>query len=169
MTIQETTGISLNRNDESAQSVGESGGGLTFNDDVFRRPLLIESGEAGVLADTHHVLPEVKLLRVEAQQAEPQLPHRLGVLPQLWPTARLNTDAALRWFHARMCSFVNTGFTKCSRVLLSRQRNTRSSRRPAPQVSSAHHKSEKLRSKIYINTSDLLCIDVIVEFPHSEC
>lgn len=72
-----------------------SGRRLTFNDDVFRRPLLVESGEAGVLADTHHVLSEVKLLRVEAQQPEPQLPRRLGVLPQLWPTAGLNMDAPL--------------------------------------------------------------------------
>lgn len=66
---------------------------LTFNDDVFRRPLFVEGGEAGMLADTHHVLSEVKLLRVKAQQTEPQLPHRLCVPAHLWPTARLNMDS----------------------------------------------------------------------------
>lgn len=86
-------------NDESAAS----GRRLTFDDDVFGRPLLVESGEAGVLADTHHVLSEVKLLGVEAQQTEPQLPHRLGVPPQLWPTAGLNTDASSRRCRAHFC------------------------------------------------------------------
>lgn len=85
--------MSLNGNDESAETSGRR---LTFNDDVFRRPLLVEGGEAGVLADAHHVLPEVKLLRVEAQQPEPQLPHRLRVPPQLRPAAGLNTDASSR-------------------------------------------------------------------------
>lgn len=87
---------SENRNDQSAQTQAvASGRELTFNDDVFRRPLFVEGGEAGVLADTHHVLSEVKLLRVKAQQTEPQLPHRLSVLPHLWPTAGLNTDRSL--------------------------------------------------------------------------
>lgn len=69
--------------------------GQTFDDDVFGRPLLVEGGEAGMLADAHHVLPEVELLGVEAQQAEPQLPHRLRVPPCHWPAAGLDTDALL--------------------------------------------------------------------------
>lgn len=56
-----------------------------FNDDVFGRPLLVEGGEAGMLTDTDNMLSEVKVLSVEAEQAEPQLPHRLSVLPVLWP------------------------------------------------------------------------------------
>lgn len=93
-----------NRNDQSAQTqAAASGRELTFNDNVFRRPLLVEGGEAGVLADTHHVLSEVKLLRVKAQQTEPQLSHRLGVLPHQWPTAGLNTNTALGEGHARIC------------------------------------------------------------------
>lgn len=85
-----------NGSDQSAwrQAVGACGRGLTFDDDVFRRPLFVEGGEAGVLADTHHVLSEVKLLRVEAQQTEPQLPHRLSVLPHLRPPPGLNTDTS---------------------------------------------------------------------------
>lgn len=93
-----------NRNDQSAQMQAvASGRELTFNDDVFRRPLFVEGGEAGVLADTHHVLSEVKLLRVKAQQTEPQLPHRLSVLPHLWPTNGLNTDTSLAECDARIC------------------------------------------------------------------
>lgn len=81
-----------NRSDESAETqAAASKRQLTFNDDVFRGPLFVEGGKAGVLADTHHVLSEVKLLRVKAQQTEPQLPHRLRVPAHLWPTAGLNT------------------------------------------------------------------------------
>lgn len=46
---------------------------LAFDDDVLGGPLLVEGGEAAVLADAHHMLPEVKVLGVEAQQAKPQL------------------------------------------------------------------------------------------------
>lgn len=63
---------------------------LAFDDDVLGGPLLVEGGEAAVLADAHHVLPEVKVLGVEAQQAEPQLAHRLRVLPVVWPPAGLH-------------------------------------------------------------------------------
>lgn len=62
---------------------------LTFNDDVFGRPLLVESGEAAVLTDTHNMLPEVKVLGIKAEQAEPQLPHRLHVHPILRPATGL--------------------------------------------------------------------------------
>lgn len=93
-----------NKNDQSAHTqAAASGRELTFNDDVFRRPLFVEGGEADVLADTHHVLSEVKLLRVKAQQTEPQLPHRLSVLPHLWPTAGLNTDTSLGEGDACIC------------------------------------------------------------------
>lgn len=95
------------RNDQSAQTQAAasaaSGRRLTFNDDVFRRPLFVEGGEAGVLADTHHVLSEVKLLGVKAQQTEPQLPHRLSVPAHLWPAAGLNTDTSLGGDDARVC------------------------------------------------------------------
>lgn len=93
-----------NRNDQSAQTQAvASGCKLTFNDNVFRRPLFVEGGEAGVLADTHHVLSEVKLLRVKAQQTKPQLPHCLSILPHLRPTAGLNTDTSLGEGDARIC------------------------------------------------------------------
>lgn len=67
----------------------------TFNDDVFRRPLLVEGGEAAMLADTHNMLSEVKVLGIKAQQAEPQLPHRLSVLPILWPATGLHRKEML--------------------------------------------------------------------------
>lgn len=63
---------------------------LAFDDDVLGGPLLVKGGEAAVLANAHHVLPEVKVLCVEAQQAEPQLPDRLRVLPVMWPPAGLH-------------------------------------------------------------------------------
>lgn len=50
---------------------------LTFNNDVFGRPLLVEGGEAAVLTETDDVLSEVKVLGVKAEQAEPQLAHAL--------------------------------------------------------------------------------------------
>lgn len=59
-----------------------------FNNDVFGRPLLVEGGEAAVLTDADNMLPEVKVLSVEAKQAEPQLPHRLCVCPELGPATR---------------------------------------------------------------------------------
>lgn len=62
----------------------------TFNDNVFRRPLLVEGGEAAMLADTHNMFSEVKVLGIKAQQAEPQLPHWLSVLPVLWPATGLH-------------------------------------------------------------------------------
>lgn len=52
---------------------------LTFDGDALAGPLLLEGGEALPLADADDVLLEVKLLGVEAQQAEPQLSHRLRV------------------------------------------------------------------------------------------
>lgn len=141
-----------------------SGGRLTFNDDVFRRPLLVESGEAGVLADTHHVLSEVKLLRVEAQQTQPQLPHRLGVAPQLWPTAGLNTDASSRWCRAHICSFVHTVFTKlqnaheCFQVIkeIHVPAVDQHLRFLLPIIN--------LKMKTHNLYSDILCINVDVEF-----
>lgn len=51
----------------------------TFDSDAFTGPLLLKGGEAFSLPDADDVLLEVKLLRVEAQEAQPQLPHRLGV------------------------------------------------------------------------------------------
>lgn len=111
---------SENPNDQSAQTqAAASGRQLTFNDDVFRRPLFVEGGEAGVLADTHHVLSEVKLLRVEAQQSEPQLPHRLSVLPHLWPTARLNTDSSLGEGDAWIRRCVNAFYISNCKMLTS--------------------------------------------------
>lgn len=55
----------------------------TFDGDAFAGPLLLEGGEALPLADADDVLLEVELLGVEAQQAQPQLPHRLRVGLQL--------------------------------------------------------------------------------------
>ena len=55
----------------------------TFDGDALGRPLLLEGGEALPLANADHVLLEVKLLGVEAQQAQPQLAHRLPVLTVL--------------------------------------------------------------------------------------
>lgn len=63
---------------------------LAFDDDVFGGPLLVKGGEAAVLTDAHDVLPEVKVLGVKAQQAEPQLPDRLRVLPVMRPPAGLH-------------------------------------------------------------------------------
>lgn len=68
---------------------------LTFNDNVFRRPLLVEGGEAAMLTDTHNMLPEVKVLSIKAQQAEPQLSHRLSVLLVLWPATGLHGKEVL--------------------------------------------------------------------------
>lgn len=51
----------------------------TFDGDAFTGPLLLKGGEAFSLPDADDVLLEVKLLRVEAQEAQPQLPHRLRV------------------------------------------------------------------------------------------
>lgn len=62
---------------------------LTFDDNVFGRPLLVEGSETAVLTDTDDVLSEVEVLRVKAEQAEPQLPHRLSVLPVLRPATGL--------------------------------------------------------------------------------
>ena len=56
---------------------------VTFDGDAFGGPLLLEGSEALVLADADDVLLEVELLGVEAQQAQPQLAHRLTVLLQL--------------------------------------------------------------------------------------
>lgn len=52
---------------------------FTFDGDAFTGPLLFEGGEAFPLADADDVLLEVELLGVEAQEAQPQLSHRLGV------------------------------------------------------------------------------------------
>ena len=65
---------------------------LTFNDNVFRSPLLVEGGEAAVLTDTDNMLSEVKVFGVKAEQAKPQLPHRLSVLPILGPAAGLQVE-----------------------------------------------------------------------------
>ena len=62
---------------------------LTFNDDVFGRPLLVEGGEPAVLTDTDDMLSEVKVLCVKAEQAEPQVSHRLCVPPVLGPATGL--------------------------------------------------------------------------------
>lgn len=62
---------------------------LTFNDDIFGRPLLVEGGETGFLTGAHHVLFKVKFLRVEAEEAEPQFPHRLSVRSVLRPPTGL--------------------------------------------------------------------------------
>ena len=67
--------------------------GPTLNDDVLGGPLLVEGGERGQLADADHVLPEVKDLGVELQQTQPQLPHRLHVLPVLRPATGLQKGA----------------------------------------------------------------------------
>lgn len=52
---------------------------MTFDGDAFTGPLLLEGGEAFPLPDADDVLLEVELLGVEAQQAQPQLAHRLRV------------------------------------------------------------------------------------------
>lgn len=65
---------------------------LTFNDNVFGRPLLVEGGEAVVQTDADNVLSEVEVLGIKAEQAEPQLPHRLRVLPVLWPATGLQVE-----------------------------------------------------------------------------
>ena len=150
------------KNDQSAQTqVAASGRQLTFNDDVFRRPLFVEGGEAGVLTDTHHVLSEVKLLCVEAQQTEPQLPHRLSVLPPQWPTAGLNTDTWLGEYRACICSSFLQKMAKCSQVLSYHQRNTRSSHQPSPRASSVHHKSAN-ENQNFIRTQALSFLSVFL-------
>lgn len=45
-----------------------------------------------MLTDTDNVLSEVKILSVEAEQAEPQLAHHLSVLPVLWPATWLQVE-----------------------------------------------------------------------------
>lgn len=61
------------------KSVNRRGERITFDGDAFTGPLLFKGGEALSLADADDVLFEVKFLRVEAQEAQPQLSHRLGV------------------------------------------------------------------------------------------
>ena len=51
----------------------------TFDSDALAGPLLLKRGEAFPLADADDVFFEVELLRVETQEAQPQLPHRLRV------------------------------------------------------------------------------------------
>lgn len=63
---------------------------VTFNGDAFTGPLLFEGGEAFPLADADDVLLEVELLGVEAQEAQPQLAHRLRV------GRRLREESVLR-------------------------------------------------------------------------
>lgn len=65
---------------------------LTFNDNVLGRPLLVEGREAVVQTETDDMLSEVKVLGIKAEQAEPQLPHRLSVLPALWPETGLQVE-----------------------------------------------------------------------------
>lgn len=55
-----------------------------FDGDALGGPLLLEGGESFPLADANDMLLKVKLLGVEPEQAQPQLPHRLTVLLQLW-------------------------------------------------------------------------------------
>lgn len=81
---------------------------LTFNDNVFRRPLLVEGGEAAVLTDTDNMLSEVEVLCIKAEQAEPQIPHRFSVGPILRPATGLwveedKIDMLLR--HGVTCIF----------------------------------------------------------------
>lgn len=45
-----------------------------------------------MLTDTDNMLSEVKILSVEAEQAEPQLAHCLSVLPVLWPATWLQVE-----------------------------------------------------------------------------
>lgn len=54
----------------------------TFNGNALGGPLLLKGGQQLLLADADHVLLEVKLLGVEAQQPQPELPQRLRVLAQ---------------------------------------------------------------------------------------
>lgn len=54
----------------------------TFNGNALGGPLLLKGGQQLLLADADHVLLEVELLGVEAQQPQPQLPQGLRVLPQ---------------------------------------------------------------------------------------
>lgn len=61
----------------------------TFNSDALGGPLLLEGGESFPLADANDMLLKVKLLGVEPEQAQPQLPHRLTVLLQLWQMTTL--------------------------------------------------------------------------------
>lgn len=65
---------------------------ITFNDDIFGRPLFAEGGEAGSLSNADDVLLEVKVLGVKAEQAEPKLPNALRVLPMLWPVTGLQEE-----------------------------------------------------------------------------
>ena len=65
---------------------------LTLNDNVFGCPLLVKGGEPSMLSDTHDMLFEVKILGVEAEETQPQLPHRLCVFPILWPVTRLQVE-----------------------------------------------------------------------------
>lgn len=97
-----------------------------------------------MLTDTDNMLSEVKVLSVEAEQAEPQLPHRLSVLPILWPATGLQVDKDKNLIktlcetstHTKICKN-----TKYSQVLLNHQRSTRSSHLLTPQAFSFHHKS----------------------------
>lgn len=72
------------------------GGPGTFDGDAFAGPLLLKGGEALLLPDADDVLLEVKLFGVEAQQSEPQLPHRLRVRLQLRQDPVLPTHKQLR-------------------------------------------------------------------------
>lgn len=64
----------------------------TFNNNVFGCPLLVEGGEAAMLTDADNMLSEVEVLGIKAEQAEPQLPHRLSVPPTLWPATGLQAE-----------------------------------------------------------------------------
>lgn len=70
----------------------------TFNSDALGGPLLLEGGDSFPLADADDVLLKVKLLSVEPEQAQPQLPHSLTVLRKVWQTLTLrgtSTDSEL--------------------------------------------------------------------------
>lgn len=103
----------------------------TFDGDAFTGPLLLKGGEAFLLPDADDVLLEVELLGVEAQEAEPQLPHRLRVGLQLREDLVLHTghtDAPLlpvlqppQMFLSR-CDDANGPLSKLTRSLRSSQK-----------------------------------------------
>lgn len=72
---------------------------LTFDDDILGGPLFVEGGEVGLLSNTHDMFFEVKVFGVEAEQAEPQLPHRLSVLSIQGPVTGLQVKTRTRVTH----------------------------------------------------------------------
>ena len=73
-------------------SQNENRTNLTFDGDALPIPQFLEPCQRFELTDTDHVLFEVELLGVEAEQAAPQLAHRLVVFLVTRPLVRLQRE-----------------------------------------------------------------------------